>query len=88
MYFCAAEGFGEPRSSLNGIRRGGFAHSRKTVRFKVYRRNASVYSSVQTSRNPDFDLFQWQCHLCDKLVRVLMLRRPLQIGVPHHTARL
>ena len=33
MYFCAAEGFGEPRSSLNGIRRGGFAHSRKTVRF-------------------------------------------------------
>jgi len=26
------------------------------VRFKVYRWNASVYSSVSTSRNPDFDL--------------------------------
>ena len=39
----------ETEGCPNGIRRGGFAHSRKTVRFKVYRRNASVYSSVQTS---------------------------------------
>ena len=36
MYFCAAEGFGEPRSSLDGIRRGGFAHSRKTGSFKAF----------------------------------------------------
>ena len=39
----------ETEGCPNGIRRGGFAHSRKTVRFKVYRWNASVYSSVQTS---------------------------------------
>ena len=39
----------ETKRFPTGIRRGGFAHSRKTVRFKVYRWNASVYSSVQTS---------------------------------------
>ena len=52
-----AEGFGKRSVVPNGIRRGGFAHSRKTVRFKAScRRNVSVYSSVLTSRKPAFDL--------------------------------
>ena len=31
-----AEGFGKRSVVPNGIRRGGFAHSRKTVRFKAF----------------------------------------------------
>ena len=55
IIFCRGRVW-ETKRFPTGIRRGGFAHSRKTVRFKVYRWNASVYSSVSASRNPDFDL--------------------------------
>ena len=42
-----AEGFGKRKGFPNGIRRGGFAHSRKKAGFKAFSRwNLSVYSSV------------------------------------------
>ena len=39
------------------IRKGGFAHLRKTASFKAFKpMEQAVYTSVQTSRKPVFDL--------------------------------
>ena len=54
--FQAAEGFGKQSRFPSGIRRQNSLLSRKTAGFKAFCGwNPSIFSSVSTRRNPDFD---------------------------------
>ena len=75
----------ETKRFPNGIRSRNSFPTRKTASFKGYRWNLSVYSSVSTSRNPDFDLGCRQSR--HHLSKMRAFFRTLQPGACTHYVR-